>query len=153
MIPRLTLRVLCGETEMLMPLIYLSASKFHKCCFLKHSIIKLPDLNFATFLTSPHDLDCLKKKLWMEKTIAVTLSCILCFTCILLYILKWELNFILITYIKSVHSVSTPVYVKLTSSTYIKCWRSLNSLAYIWRSLNSLAYSTKPSFHTLLCFR
>jgi hypothetical protein len=63
MIPRLTLRVLCGETEMLMPLIYLSASKFHKCCFLKHSIIKLPDLNFATFLTSPHDLDCLKKKI------------------------------------------------------------------------------------------
>jgi hypothetical protein len=63
MIPRLTLRVLCGETEMLMPLIYLSASKFHKCCFLKHSIIKLPDLNFATFLTSPHDLDCFKKKI------------------------------------------------------------------------------------------
>jgi hypothetical protein len=53
MIPRLMLRVLCGEMEMLMPLIYLSASKFHKCCFLKHSIIELPDLNFATFLTSP----------------------------------------------------------------------------------------------------
>jgi hypothetical protein len=52
-----------------------------------------------------------KNKLWMEKTIAVTLSCILCFTCILLYIPKWELNFILITYIKSVHSVSTPVSI------------------------------------------
>jgi hypothetical protein len=83
------------------------------------------------------------KKLWMEKTIAVALSCILCFTCILLSIPKWELNFILITYIKSVHSVRTPVYVKLTSSTYIK----------YWRSLNSLAYSIKPGCHTLLCFR
>jgi hypothetical protein len=41
MIPRLTLRVLCGEMQMLMPLIYLSASKFHMCCFLKHSIIKI----------------------------------------------------------------------------------------------------------------
>jgi hypothetical protein len=46
-------RVLCGETEMLMSLIYLSASKFNNCCFLKHSIIKLPDLNLASFLTSP----------------------------------------------------------------------------------------------------
>ena len=47
------MRVLCGETEMLMSLIYLSASKFNNCCFLKHSIIKLPDLNLASFLTSP----------------------------------------------------------------------------------------------------
>ena len=143
MIPRLMLRVLCGETEMLMSLIYLSASKFNNCCFLKHSIIKLPDLNLASFLTSLAQPWLFFFQAWMEKTIAVTLSCVLCFTFILLYILKWELNFVLTTDIKSVHSVSTPVYVKLTSSTYIKCWRSLNSLV----------YSTKPGCHTLLCFR
>ena len=130
MIPRLTLRALCGETEMLMSLIYLKASKFDNFCILKRSIIKLPDLNFATFLTSPHDLDC-SFQLWMEKTIAVTLYCVLYFTCILLFIPKWELNFVLTTFIKSVHSVvSTPVCVKWTSSTYMNCWRSLKSLAY-----------------------
>ena len=53
MIPRLLLRVLCGEAEMLMSLTCLSASKFNDCCFLKHSIIKLPDLNLVTFFTSP----------------------------------------------------------------------------------------------------
>ena len=52
MIPRLLLRVLCGEAEMLMSLTCLSASKFNHCCFLKHSIIKLPDLNLVTFFTS-----------------------------------------------------------------------------------------------------
>jgi hypothetical protein len=41
------------EAEMLMSLTCLSASKFNDCCFLKHSIIKLSDLNLVTFFTSP----------------------------------------------------------------------------------------------------
>jgi hypothetical protein len=34
---------------MLMTLISLRATKFNDGCFLKHSMIKLPDLNFVTF--------------------------------------------------------------------------------------------------------
>jgi hypothetical protein len=46
------------EAEMLMPLISLRTTKFNDCCFLKHSMIKLPDLNFVTFFTSPAQPDC-----------------------------------------------------------------------------------------------
>ena len=43
---------------MLMPLISLRATKFSDCCFPKHSMITLPDVNFVTFFTSPAQPDC-----------------------------------------------------------------------------------------------
>ena len=82
-------------------------------------------------------------QLWIEKTIAVTICCVVYCTCIRLSIPKWEFNFVLATDIKSVHSVSTPVCLKLTSSTYMKCWRCLKILS----------YTIKPGCHALLCFR
>ena len=53
MIPQLLLGVMCSDAEMLMSFICLNASKFNDCCFIRHSIIKLSDLNFVTFFTCP----------------------------------------------------------------------------------------------------